>query len=300
MDDLVVDNKLATTIVDDQSTNTSTALSERFADAVEETALVNDGETLFDVASLGHGNKAGVFAHIKDAVSLVDRAKHALDHDGWGWVGDEAGLFVQLAGEQVNTEITVLASLRGNGDTDHLARTALEDQQITHADEVAGDGDGIAGVSTTGLDNTDVLTAAATRRRGTGNINRLFLVVVMVEGVHDVIGGTLHAAAEGVVLPVVVVVTHFAFGLLFVNGSAFGSSFRFGLRAERFVVYVTSGWTCGGFDTSFESAVVTGIDVANLGVAANVFGLIGRVGTTAIITFSDINLGLVRLLTIGL
>lgn len=114
------------------------------------------------------------------------------------------------------------------------------------------------------------------------------------------IGSTLDTAAEGVVLSVVVVVTHCAFGWLFVNGFAFGSSFGLGLRAERFVIYVTSVGTCGWFDTSFESAVVTGIDFANVAVATNVFGLVGRVGTAAIITFGDIDLGLVRLLTVYL
>lgn len=296
MDDLVVDNELATTVIDDQSTDAATTLSEGIADAVEETALVDNRETLLDITSLGHGNDAAVFTHVEDTVSLVDRAKHALDHDGWGRVGDEAGLLVQLTGEQVNTEVTVLAGLRGDRDADHLARTALEDQKIAHADEVARNGDGIAGMSTTGLDNANFLTAAGVAR----NIDGLFLVLV-VEGGHDLISRALHTAAEGVVLTVVVVVTHFAFGCwLLENGSTFASEFAFGLRAERLVVYVTGASTCGGFDTSLDSAVVTGVDVANLSVAGNVIGLVCRVGTAAIITLSDIDLGLVLLLAVGL
>lgn len=297
MDDLVVDNKLATAIVDDQGADASATLGEGITDTVEETTLVNNRETLLDVTRFGHGNNAAVVTQVKDAVGLVDRAKHALDHNGWGWVGDEAGLLVQLAGEQVNTEITVLAGLGGDRDTDHLARTALEDQKITHADEVAGNGDGVAGVSTTGLDNTDFFTRRGVGR-STGNLDSIFLVV-MVEWVHHVVGGTLNTAAEGVVLSVVIVVTHFAFWFV-ENGTAFGSNFGVGLRTESFVVYVTSTRTLAGFDASFVSAVVTGIDVANLGVTANVFGLVGGVGTAAIITFSDIDLGLVRLLAVDL
>jgi hypothetical protein len=52
---------------------------------------------------------------------------------------------MELLGEEVNTEVTVLASLRGGGDADDLARAALEDQEIANADVVAGDGDGVGG-----------------------------------------------------------------------------------------------------------------------------------------------------------
>jgi hypothetical protein len=37
----------------------------------------------------------------------------------------------------------VLASGRRGGDADDLARTALKDQEITEADVVAGNGDGV-------------------------------------------------------------------------------------------------------------------------------------------------------------
>jgi len=50
---------------------------------------------------------------------------------------------VQLLGEEVNTEVAVLASLSRGGDADDLARAALQDQQVADPDVVAGDGDGV-------------------------------------------------------------------------------------------------------------------------------------------------------------
>lgn len=60
------------------------------------------------LTSLGHGSD-GTVANIKDTVLLEDRTKHGLNDDGWGWVGDHGRLFVKLAGEEVDTEVTVLA-----------------------------------------------------------------------------------------------------------------------------------------------------------------------------------------------
>jgi hypothetical protein len=160
---------------------------------------------------------------------------------------------------------------------------------------VAGDGDGIARVSTTGLDNTDFLPRRA--RGSTGDFDLLLLVVV-VERVEHMVSGTLDTTAEGVVLAVVVVVTHFALGWLFENGSVLGGSFDVGLGTVGFDVYFTCGLARFNYDRGFVSAVVTGVDVADLSVATNVLGLIGRVGTATVITLSDIKLRLVGLLTI--
>lgn len=55
---------------------------------------------------------------------------------------DNTRLLVKLLGEQVNTEVTVLAGLSRGGDTDDLARAVLEDHQVTNADVVARDGEG--------------------------------------------------------------------------------------------------------------------------------------------------------------
>lgn len=50
---------------------------------------------------------------------------------------------MQLLGEEVDTEVSVLASGRGGGNADDLARAALQDQEVAEADVVAGDGDGV-------------------------------------------------------------------------------------------------------------------------------------------------------------
>lgn len=48
---------------------------------------------------------------------------------------------MELLGEEVNTEITMLAGLGGCCDADDLARTTLKDQEVANADVVARDGD---------------------------------------------------------------------------------------------------------------------------------------------------------------
>jgi len=143
--DLVVDSHLLTIIGDDENADATTAVVEGLSQAVEKAALVKDGKTLLDIAALSHGDDATVLADVENAVLLEDRAEHVLDNDGWARVGDEAGLLMELLGEEVNTEVTVLTSLGGGGDADDLARAALKDQEIANADVVAWDGDGVRG-----------------------------------------------------------------------------------------------------------------------------------------------------------
>jgi len=155
VDDLVVDSHLKTIVSDDEDANAATAVVEGLGQAVEEAALVKDGKTLLDITTLGHGDNTAVLADVKNTVLLEDRAEHVLDDDGWGRVGDEAGLLMKLLGEEVHTEVTVLASLRGGGDADDLARAALEDQEIANADVVARDGDGVGRRHGAGWDARD-------------------------------------------------------------------------------------------------------------------------------------------------
>jgi hypothetical protein len=145
VNDLVIDSHLHTVVVDDEDADGATAVVEGLSETGSKTALVKDGKALLDVTSLGHGNNTAVFADVKNAVLLEDGAKHVLDNDRRSGVGDEGGLLVQLLGEEVNTEVAVLASLRRGGDADDLARAALEDQEIANADVVARDGDGVGG-----------------------------------------------------------------------------------------------------------------------------------------------------------
>jgi len=145
VDDLVVDSELLALVVDDEDADGAAAVVEGVCQALEEAALVKDGEALLDIAGLGHGDNAAILADVENTVLLEDRAEHVLDNDGRSRVGDEAGLFMELLGEQIHAEVAVLASLGRRGDADDLARAALEDQEIANADVVAGDGDGVCG-----------------------------------------------------------------------------------------------------------------------------------------------------------
>lgn len=76
MNDFVVNDELAATVVDDESTNATTTISEGVVDLGVETALVDDGETLLDVAGLSHADELAVSSHIEDAVLFEDWAEH--------------------------------------------------------------------------------------------------------------------------------------------------------------------------------------------------------------------------------
>jgi hypothetical protein len=53
---------------------------------------------------------------------------------------------MQLLGEEVDTQVSVLTGGRGGGDTDDLARATLKDQEVSDPDVVAWDGDRVGGV----------------------------------------------------------------------------------------------------------------------------------------------------------
>lgn len=118
---------------------------------------------MLDITALGHADDAAVITEVQDAVLLVDGSEHGLHDDRWLWVADEAGLFLKLLGEEVDTEVSVLASLSGGADADDLARATLEDQQVTDSDEVAWNGDSVGVGTTTGLDVADRLRSTALR-----------------------------------------------------------------------------------------------------------------------------------------
>ncbi|KAI6775368.1 hypothetical protein HG530_002126 [Fusarium avenaceum] len=146
VNDLHVNGELTATVVEDEDTDGATARLESAVEARVEVGLVNDRETLLDVASLGHGNDLTLL-HVEDAVLLEDRAEHGLDNNAGGRVGDERGLLMELLGEEIDTKVAVLASGRGGGDADNLAGAALEHQEITEADVVARDADGVLGAA---------------------------------------------------------------------------------------------------------------------------------------------------------
>lgn len=158
MDDLVVNNQLAATVIDDQSANAAAALGVGVTDTAEEVALGDNRQTLADITGLGHGDNGAVVTEVQDAVGLVDGTQHGLDDNRGRRVGDEARLLLQLAGEEVNTQVAVLAGLGGDRDADDLAGAALQDQDVANADKVARnrDGLGLSSGTATGLDNADI------------------------------------------------------------------------------------------------------------------------------------------------
>jgi len=140
--DLVVDSKLLTVVRDDEHTDGAGTAAKGLLETRPEVALVNDLETLLDLTSLGHGNELTIITDVDETVLLEDGAEQAVEDHGGRGVGDNTRLLVELLGEEVNTEVTVLAGLSGGGDADDLARTVLKDDQITNADVVTGDGEG--------------------------------------------------------------------------------------------------------------------------------------------------------------
>lgn len=144
MDDLHVDGHLAAVVGDDQDTDAAAARLESLLQTAPEAALVNDGQVLLDIASLGHGDDAALL-HVEDAVLLEHGAEHGLDDDAGGRVRDERRLLMELLGEEVDTEVAVLASGSRGRDADDLAGAALEDEDVAEADVVARDGHRVGG-----------------------------------------------------------------------------------------------------------------------------------------------------------
>ena len=81
MDDLVIHSEFTTSIIDDQHTDTATAIGKGFIESRPQSTLINDRQTLLHIASLGHGNNAAVIANVKDAVLLENGAEHVLHDD---------------------------------------------------------------------------------------------------------------------------------------------------------------------------------------------------------------------------
>lgn len=131
---------------------------------------------------------------VENTVLLEDRAQHGLDDDAGAGVGDEGGLFMQLLGEEVDTQVSVLAGGRRGGDADDLARAALENQEVSNADVVGGDGDSVGRAARNGAARCN-LRASTTN----GDVNLLPVVVVMGT-TDDAFGSAVEPVAERVVV----------------------------------------------------------------------------------------------------
>lgn len=101
---------------------------------------------------------------------------------------------MQLPGEQVNTEVTVLACGRRGRDANDLAGTSLKHHEVTNANVVARDGNCVGQIR---------LAFTAARARGRSR-SRAFVDihfnVVMASGMDNLVCKLVHAVAERVVV----------------------------------------------------------------------------------------------------
>ena len=99
---------------------------------------------------------------------------------------------MQLLGEEINTQVSVLSGRRRGGDSDDLAWSTLKDQEIAQADVVCRDGDGVGDVGRLGDRHT-----ARCRTGGTstayGNVN-LFLsfMTMMISTIQNTVGSIVY------------------------------------------------------------------------------------------------------------
>jgi hypothetical protein len=105
---------------------------------------------------------------------------------------------MQLLGEEVDTQVSVLAGGGRGGNADDLARTALKHQDIADADVVSRNGDGVWGVA--GFHRRD--TRCWLRTTTTyGNVNFLpIMVVVTMTSTDNAFSSTVKTMSEGVIV----------------------------------------------------------------------------------------------------
>jgi len=111
MEDLEVDGELTAMVIEDLDADATTTALEGFRKAGPEVGLIDDGNGLLDITSLGHSNNSAIL-EIKDTILLEDWAEHSLDDNTWAGVGNEGRLFMQLLGEEINPQVPVLTSGR--------------------------------------------------------------------------------------------------------------------------------------------------------------------------------------------
>lgn len=111
---------------------------------------------------------------------------------------------MQLLGEEVNAKVSVLAGGSGGGDADDLARSALQHQEVAEADVMARNGNSVGDIRATSwaraaVSHPDLL------------LNVHVNVVMVVVRVDNLVSKLVDTLAEGVVVTVLVVVTHVGF-----------------------------------------------------------------------------------------
>ena len=214
---------------------------------------------MLDIPRLGHSDNTAIIADVENTVLLEDGTEHVLDNDRGRRIGHKTRLFVELLGEEIDSEIAVLAGLSRGSDADNLARTTLEDQEIADADVVAGNCDGVWANRT--VDEPDALTDTLADAGWAAvflfndYLFAIMVVVVRVEGVEDAVRGFLNAVTKGVVPTFIIVVTHLG----------------------------TSGWVDSGF--RFDSYFF----LSRFGAVTLVFNVVGWLKASTVVTFSNVD-----------
>ena len=172
-----------------------------------------------------------------------------------------------MLGEEVDSKIAVLTSLSRGGDTDDLTGTTLEDQQIANTDVMAGNGDGIGHQATTLNIANSLMDSVANTTRALLSIfllnYYLFALMLWMERVKYTLSSVLKATTDGVVPPLVVVVTH-AWTMWLIYGCLDFNSFLSRSGMTTLVFYVVIGLKAASVialsnvDLFFAAMVVVG------------------------------------------
>jgi hypothetical protein len=100
---------------------------------------------------------------------------------------------MQLLGEEVDAQVSMLAGGVGGGDLDDLARATLKHQEVTDSDVVGGDGNGVCGGAGLNRDFNWVNVNV--------NFFSSFVVMMMARtSAHDALSSTVKTMPEGVVV----------------------------------------------------------------------------------------------------
>ena len=192
---------------------------------------------------------------------------------------------MKLFGEEIDSEVAMLTGLGRGRDTDDLAWTALQNQQIAIANVMARDRDGVAGMMTAAaFDITDslMLTIANARRATLTALafDDHFLPIMLVTGmerVEDTVSSMLKSVAEGVVVAFVVMIAH-SVVVLFTRSGTFVFDVEGGLVTMLAMLapcHFNIPFATIDFDFDFGiSMVMTRISVAEIAVVSTTRGLV--------------------------
>lgn len=111
---------------------------------------------------------------------------------------------MQLLGEEVNAQVSVLTGGGGGGDADDLARTTLEDQEIAETDVVAWDGDGVWGVGWLGDRSWQWASDRAGAPSSYCNVNlfpiNMAVMMMMMVTSQDTVSSLVDPVSDGVIV----------------------------------------------------------------------------------------------------